>query len=46
MEIPVGTNSHFARLGNRVYGGGLKMKCEIFCQQARLIVLGISGRKI
>ena len=46
MEIPVGTNSHFVPLGNLVYGGGLKIKCEIFRQQTRLIVLGISGRKI
>jgi hypothetical protein len=46
MEMPVGTNSHFAPLGNLVYGGVLKIKCEIFPQQTRLIVLGISGRKI
>ena len=46
MEMPVGTNSHFAPLGNLVKGGFLKMKCEIFRQKTRLIVLGISGRKI
>jgi len=44
--MPVGTNSDFAPLGNLVDGGGLKIKCEIFRQQTRLIVLGISGRKI
>jgi hypothetical protein len=44
--MPVGTNSHFAPLGNLVYGGVLKIKCEISRQQTRLIVLGRSGRKI
>ncbi len=44
--MPVGTNSHFAPLGNLVYGGRLKMKCEIFRQKTRLVVLGISGGKI
>ena len=46
MEMPVGTNSHFAPLENLVYGGGLKIKREIFCQKTRFIVLGISGLKI
>ena len=46
METPVGTNSHFARLVNRVSGGGLNMKGEIFSQQTRLIIFGSSGRKI
>jgi len=46
MEMPLGTNSHFAQLGNRVYGGGLNMKGEIFRQQTRLIIFGSSGRQI
>lgn len=44
--MPLGTNSHFAPLGNRVYGGGLNMKGEIFSQQTRLIIFGSSGRQI
>jgi hypothetical protein len=43
--MPLATNSHFAPLGNRVYGGGY-MKCEIFSQETRLIIFGSSGRKI
>ena len=40
MEMPLGTNSNFARLGNRVSGGGLNIKGEIFSQQTRVIILG------
>jgi hypothetical protein len=46
MEIPLGTNSHFAPLGNRVSGYGLNMKGEIFSQQTRLIMFCSSGRNI
>lgn len=46
MEKPLGTNSHFAPLGNQLYGGGLNMKGEIFCQQTRVIIFGSSGRQI
>jgi hypothetical protein len=46
MEMPLGTNSHFAPLGNRVYCGGLNIKGEIFSQQTRLIIFGISWRNI
>jgi hypothetical protein len=46
MEMPLGTNSHFAPLGNRLYGGGLNMKGEIFSKKTRLILFGSSGRQI
>ncbi len=44
--MPLGTNSHLAPLANRVYGGGLNMKGEIFSQATRLIIFGRSGRQI
>jgi hypothetical protein len=44
--MPLGTNLHFAPLGNRVYGGGLNMKGEILSQQTRLIIFGRSWRNI
>jgi hypothetical protein len=46
MEMPLGTNSHLARLGNRVYGGCLNMKGDIFSQKTRLILFDNSGSKI
>ena len=45
MEISLGTNSHFATLGNGVSGGALNMKGDIFSQQTRLIICGRSGAK-
>ncbi len=46
MEMPLGTNSLLAPLANRVYGGGLNIKGEIFSQPTRLIIFGRSGRQI
>ena len=43
--MPLGTDSHFAPLGNRVDGGGF-MKGEIFHQETRLIIFGSPGRQI
>jgi hypothetical protein len=44
--MPLGTNSHSAPIGNRIYGGGFNLKGDIFSQQTRLIIFCLQGCQI